>query len=155
MLACALRQVKWQAAAPGYHDGHESNALLHAAATMHDRPDAADPLRELALALRRFADERDWDQFHAPKNLATALSVEAAELLEHFQWLGEAESRALPPATLAKVGDEMADVLLYLVRLADKLDVDLVKAAKRKMQLNARKYPIERARGTSRKYTEI
>ncbi|RPH67289.1 MAG: nucleotide pyrophosphohydrolase [Burkholderiales bacterium] len=121
-----------------------------------DRPDAAiDPLREFAQALRRFADERDWDQFHAPKNLAMALSVEAAELLEHFQWLGEDESRRLPPEMLAKVGEEMADVLLYLVRLADKLDVDLVKAARHKMQLNAQKYPVDRARGSSRKYTEL
>lgn len=122
---------------------------------MHDRPDAADPLRELALALRRFADERDWEQFHAPKNLAAALSVEAAELLEHFQWMTEDASRELPPETLAQVGEEMADVLLYLVRLADKLDVDLVQAARRKMQLNAQKYPVERARGSSRKYTQI
>ncbi len=122
---------------------------------MHDRPDAADPLRELAQALRRFADERDWEQFHAPKNLAAALSVEAAELLEHFQWMTEDASRELPPETLAQVGEEMADVLLYLVRLADKLDVDLVQAARRKMQLNAQKYPVERARGSSRKYTQI
>lgn len=120
-----------------------------------DRPEATDPLRELAQALRRFADERDWDQFHAPKNLAMALSVEAAELLEHFQWLGEDASRRLPPEKLAQVSDEMADVLLYLVRLADKLDVDLAAAARRKMQVNAVKYPPERARGTSRKYTEL
>lgn len=122
---------------------------------MQDQPDAADPLRELAQALRRFADERDWDQFHAPKNLVMALSVEAAELLEHFQWMGEEQSRRLPPETLAKVGEEMADVLLYLVRLADKLGVDLAQAARRKMQLNAQKYPVERARGSSRKYTQI
>ncbi len=120
-----------------------------------DRPEATDPLRELAQALRRFADERDWDQFHAPKNLAMALSVEAAELLEHFQWLGEDESRRLPAKKLAQVSDEMADVLLYLVRLADKLDVDLAAAARRKMQVNAQKYPPERARGTSRKYAEL
>lgn len=120
-----------------------------------DRPEATDPLRELAQALRRFADERDWDQFHAPKNLAMALSVEAAELLEHFQWLGEDESRRLPAKKLAQVSDEMADVLLYLVRLADKLDVDLAAAARRKMQVNAQKYPPERARGTSRKYNEL
>jgi len=120
-----------------------------------DRPEATDPLRELAQALRRFADERDWDQFHAPKNLAMALSVEAAELLEHFQWLGEDESRRLPAKKLAQVSDEMADVLLYLVRLADKLDVDLAAAARRKMQVNAQKYPPERARGSSRKYTEL
>ena len=138
-----------------YHAGFQPTLTLDLVATMHERPDAADPLRELAQALRRFADERDWDQFHAPKNLATALSVEAAELLEHFQWMGEDESRRLAPETLAKVGEEMADVLLYLVRLADKLDVDLVQAAQRKMQLNAQKYPVERARGSSRKYTEL
>jgi len=121
-----------------------------------DPTDASvDPLRELARALRRFADERDWDQFHAPKNLAMALSVEAAELLEHFQWLGEEESRRLPPEALAKVGEEMADVLLYLVRLADKLGVDLAQVARRKMQLNAQKYPADLARGSSRKYTDL
>src|SRR5690606_39427423 len=100
-------------------------------------------------------DERDWEQFHAPKNLAMALSVETAELLEHFQWLGEAESRRLAPETLAKVGEEMADVLLYLVRLSDQLGIDLVQEAKRKMAPNAQKYPVERARGSSRKYTAL
>ncbi|MCL4184007.1 MAG: nucleotide pyrophosphohydrolase [Burkholderiaceae bacterium] len=121
-----------------------------------DRPaPGADPLFELAQALRRFADERDWDQFHAPKNLAMALSVEVAELLEHFQWLGEEESKRLPPGKLAEVGEEMADVLLYLVRLADKLGVDLVQAARQKMQANAQKYPAHLAHGNSRKYTEL
>jgi NTP pyrophosphatase (non-canonical NTP hydrolase) len=121
-----------------------------------DQPSpGADSLAELAQALRRFADERDWDQFHAPKNLAMALSVEAAELLEHFQWLGEDESRRLSPEKLAQVGEEMADVLLYLVRLADKLGIDLVQAGWSKMQANARKYPAHLARGSSRKYTEL
>lgn len=120
-----------------------------------DRSDLADPLRELALALRRFADERDWGQFHAPKNLAMALSVEAAELLEHFQWMGEEQSRRLSREKLAQVSEEMADVLLYLVRLADQLGVDLAAAARLKMRANAAKYPPERARGTSRKYTEL
>jgi len=105
-------------------------------------------------ALRQFAAERDWDQFHSPKNLAIALSVEAAELLEHFQWLTEAQAGALPPAKLGEVRDEMADVLLYLVRLADKLDVDLLAAAQKKMAKNALKYPAERVRGSSRKSTE-
>lgn len=109
------------------------------------------PLRN---ALRQFAAERDWDQFHSPKNLAIALSVEAAELLEHFQWLSEAQSRALPPEKLAEVRDEMADVLLYLVRLADKLDVDLLDAAREKIAKNALKYPAARVRGSSRKSTE-
>jgi NTP pyrophosphatase (non-canonical NTP hydrolase) len=114
-----------------------------------------DPLRELRDALRDFAAERDWDQFHSPRNLATALAVEAAELLEPFQWLDEAQARDLAPATRAAVEEEMADVLLYLVRLADKLDVDLERAARSKILRNAEKYPVERARGSSRKYDEL
>jgi dCTP diphosphatase len=116
---------------------------------------AADALTELRDRLRRFADERDWRQFHAPKNLAIALSVEAAELLEHFQWLSEDASRELPPADLAKVREELADVLLYLVRLADELGVDLAAAARDKIKRNAEKYPAAKARGTSRKSTEL
>jgi NTP pyrophosphatase (non-canonical NTP hydrolase) len=104
--------------------------------------------------LRRFAAERDWDQFHSPKNLAIALSVEASELLEHFQWLTEAQSIALPPDKLEEVRDEMADVLLYLVRLADKLDVDLVDAAEKKMAKNAQKYPAAQVRGSMKKYSD-
>ena len=115
----------------------------------------SDSLHELRDALRAFAAERDWDQFHSPRNLATALAVEAAELLEPFQWLSEAESRALSPATRAAVEEEMADVLLYLVRLADKLDVDLLEAARTKMARNAGKYPVEKSRGSSRKYDEL
>jgi NTP pyrophosphatase (non-canonical NTP hydrolase) len=104
--------------------------------------------------LRKFVAERDWDQFHSPKNLAMALSVEAAELLEHFQWLTEAESHRLPPEKRAQVRDEMADVLVYLVRLADKLDVDLLDAARKKIEKNALKYPAERVRGSMKKYTD-
>lgn len=118
-----------------------------------DPKDAA--LRGLRDAMRRFAAEREWDKFHSPKNLAAALSVEAAELLEHFQWLDEVQSRQLPPERRAKVAEEMADVLLYLVRLADKLDVDLEAAALAKMQRNAEKYPVEKSRGHSRKYDEL
>lgn len=118
-------------------------------------PEELDPLFYLRERLRHFADERDWDQFHVPKNLAIALSVEASELLEHFQWLSEADSRILPPKKLAQVSEEMADVLLYLVRLADKLDVDLFQAALSKMALNAQKYPVEKVRGSSAKYTEL
>jgi dCTP diphosphatase len=114
-----------------------------------------DSLRELRDALRRFAAERDWEQFHSPKNLAMALSVEAAELLEHFQWLSEDASTRLEREELDKIGQEMADVLLYLIRLADKLDVDLLQAAMRKMQSNEAKYPADKARGNSRKYTEL
>ena len=113
-----------------------------------------DGLALLRNALRQFAAERDWDQFHSPKNLASALAVEAAELLERFQWLTEDESRHLPPAELAKVRQEMADVLNYLVRLADKLDVDLLDAARDKIVLNAQKYPVEKARGSARKYSD-
>jgi len=114
-----------------------------------------DPLRQLRDALRDFAAEREWDQFHTPRNLATALAVEAAELLEPFQWLDDAQSRALSPDTRAAVEEEMADVLLYLVRLADRLEVDLERAAHAKLARNAEKYPVEKARGTSRKYDEL
>jgi dCTP diphosphatase len=116
-------------------------------------PDSA--LVALRDALRRFAAERDWDGFHSPKNLAAALSVEAAELLEHFQWLSEADSRTLPPEARQKVAEEMADVLLYLVRLADKLDVDLAVAAVAKIAQNAQKYPVAKSRGNSRKYDQL
>ena len=112
-------------------------------------------LATLREALRHFAAERDWDQIHSPRNLAAALSVEAAELLEQFQWLSEEQSRALDPARLEAVRQELADVLLYLVRLADKLDVVLVAAAKAKLELNALKYPVDKARGSSRKYTDL
>lgn len=94
-------------------------------------------LTTLRDALRRFADERDWNQFHSPKNLAISVSLEAAELLEHFQWTGDAA-----PGAKQEIAHEMADVLLYLVRLADRLDIDLLEAAARKMELNALKYPI-------------
>jgi len=116
-------------------------------------PDLA--LDQLRDALRQFAAERDWDQFHSPKNLASALAVEAAELLERFQWLTEDQSRRLPPEELAKVRDEMADVLNYLVRLADKLDVNLLEAARDKIEVNARKYPVEKSRSSAKKYSEL
>ena len=112
-------------------------------------------LTQLRDALRDFAAERDWDQYHSPKNLASALSVEAAELLERFQWLTEDQSRNLPPVELQKVREEMADVLNYLVRLADKLDVNLLEAAREKMKLNAQKYPADKARGSAKKYSEL
>ena len=111
----------------------------------------SDSLAQLAQALQRFAAERDWGQFHAPKNLASALVVEAAELLEPFQWLTEAQSRDLLPDTKEAVAQEMADVLLYLVQLSTALDVDLIDAAQRKMVINARKYPVDRAKGTAQK----
>lgn len=115
----------------------------------------AHDLTALRDSLRQFAAERDWDQFHSPKNLAMALAVEAAELLERFQWLTEADSRNLPAPELARVREEMADVLNYLVRLADKLDVDLLAAARDKVALNAQKYPVDKARGNARKYSDL
>jgi dCTP diphosphatase len=112
-------------------------------------------IQTLTQSLRDFAKERDWEQFHSPKNLATALTVEASELLEHFQWLTEEQSRDLPAAKQAEVAAEAADVLLYLLQLCDKLGIDLVQAARLKLVVNAEKYPVDRARGSSRKYTEI
>jgi NTP pyrophosphatase (non-canonical NTP hydrolase) len=117
--------------------------------------DPAASLEALRNSLRRFAVDRDWLQFHTPKNLATALTVEVAELLEHFQWLREGSSAELGPARLADVRLELADVLVYLVMLADSLDVDLLQAARDKLEKNAEKYPVGKARGTSRKYTEL
>jgi NTP pyrophosphatase (non-canonical NTP hydrolase) len=112
-------------------------------------------LEDLRDKLRAFTAERDWDQFHSPKNLSMALAGEAAELLEIFQWLTEAQSRELPPEARAAASEEIADVLLYLVRLADQLGIDPADAAARKLVENAKKYPVEKARGSARKYTEL
>lgn len=104
--------------------------------------------------LRQFAAARDWEQFHSPKNLAMALAVEAAELLEHFQWVSEERSLALAPEQLAAVAEEIADVQLYLVRLADRLGVDIPQAVTAKTQKNEARYPADKVRGSSRKYNE-
>lgn len=109
----------------------------------------------LQAALRVFAQEREWEQFHAPKNLASALSVEAAELLEHFQWLTEDQSRNLSVEKCTQVAEEMADVLLYMLQLADKLGIDPIDAAWKKLEVNKEKYPVERAKGRSTKYTDL
>ena len=114
-----------------------------------------DPLHSLAQQLREFARARDWEQFHSPKNLASALVVEAGELLEHFQWLTEQQSRELPPDKREAVAAEMADVLLYLIQLASNLGIDLADAARRKMVVNEQRYPVDRARGSSRKHDEL
>ncbi len=114
-----------------------------------------DSLRELATALDTFAEDRDWKQFHAPKNLAAALVVEAGELLEHFQWMTEAQSRELPGPKRDAVAAEVADVLLYLVQLSTALGIDPIEAAQAKMKLNATKYPVERSRGNSLKHDEL
>ena len=113
-----------------------------------------DRLAELQRRLAAFAAARDWDQFHSPKNLAMALSVEASELLEEFQWLTEEQSASLDAERLERVRLEMADVLIYLLRLAEKLNVDVLNAAIDKMALNEAKYPVDRVRGSPRKYTE-
>jgi NTP pyrophosphatase (non-canonical NTP hydrolase) len=122
---------------------------------MHLEQSMSNDLTEIRDRLRAFAAERDWDQFHTPKNLASALTVEAAELLENFQWLTEEQSRNLAPESRAKVGAELADVLGYLIRLADKLDIDLIAATHDKITRNAEKYPVEKSRGNAKKYTDL
>jgi NTP pyrophosphatase (non-canonical NTP hydrolase) len=112
-------------------------------------------LEGLRTQLRAFAAARDWDPFHSPKNLAMALSAEAGELAEVFQWLTEEQSRRLDAKTRSAAADEVADVLLYLVRIADKLDIDLLAEAERKLADNERRYPIDKARGSAKKYTDF
>ena len=112
-------------------------------------------LESLRDQLREFAAARDWDQFHSPKNLAMALSGEAGELCEIFQWLTEAQSRSLAPEAREAAGREIADVLLYLVRLGDQLGIDPVAVARAKLVENARKYPVEKSRGNAKKYTDL
>ena len=109
-------------------------------------------LEELALLIRIFAKERDWDQFHTPKNLAMGVAIEAAELMEEFHWLTPAQSAQLPPKRLEAVRHEIADVLVYLVQLADKLGIDLLAAAADKIAINAQKYPADTVRGKATKY---
>jgi dCTP diphosphatase len=110
------------------------------------------PIDALQEALRAFAKERDWEQFHSPKNLAIALSVEASELLEIFQWMTEAESHALTPQVTHAVEQEIADVQIYLARIADVLDIDIGLAVDRKLAINRDKYPADRVRGSAKKY---
>lgn len=112
-------------------------------------------ISRLQEQLRAFASERDWDQFHSPKNLAAALIVEAGELLEHFQWMSERESDSLSDEKRERVAEEVADVFLYLLRLSDRLRIDLIQAAREKLVRNAEKYPVREAKGNSRKYTEF
>lgn len=114
-----------------------------------------DSLEELKLSLRKFAKDRDWEQFHSPKNLVMALSGEAGELTECFQWLTEEQSKKLTGQQRKAVADEIADVQLYLVRLADKLNLDIAQEARRKIAVNAEKYPVERSSGTAKKYTDL
>jgi dCTP diphosphatase len=111
-------------------------------------------LNQLQAYLRQFAKDRDWDQFHSPKNLTMALSVEISELLENFQWLTEEQSYTLDQQQRAAVVDEIADVQMYLARLADKLDINIGEAIEQKINKNEAKYPAELVKGSSKKYTE-
>ncbi len=114
-----------------------------------------DSLEILRARLAEFAAERDWDQFHNPKNLAMALAGEAGELIEHFQWLTFEEAANLPRETREEVALECADVLLFLLRLTDKLGIDLAQAAQKKLVLNAKKYPVEKSKGRATKYDRL
>ena len=111
-------------------------------------------LSELIERINGFAAERDWDQYHSPKNLSMALIAEAAELVEHFQWLTEEQSDNLSSDNLAEVRLELADIFVYLLRLSERLGIDLVQAAHHKIELNEQKYPAEQVKGSSKKYTE-
>jgi NTP pyrophosphatase (non-canonical NTP hydrolase) len=111
-------------------------------------------MKDLIKDLREFASERDWEQFHSPKNLAMALSVEVAEIVEIFQWLTQEESRNLDFKKRERVKEEIGDVLIFLANLAEKLGIDPVKAAKEKLKMNRKKYPAELVKGKANKYTE-
>jgi dCTP diphosphatase len=118
-------------------------------------PKTTDRLETLRAKLADFAAERDWDQFHNPKNLAMAVAGEVGELVEHFQWLTFEQAENLPAAARQEVALEAADVLLFLLRLCDKLDIDLAAAAERKLVVNAEKYPVHKARGRATKYDKL
>jgi len=105
--------------------------------------------------IREFADERDWEPFHSPKNMSMALSVEASELLEHFQWMTQGESREIQGEKKQEVSEEVADVFLYLLRMCDQLDIDLIKVANQKIDKNAIKYPVDKSKGRSTKYNQL
>jgi len=115
----------------------------------------ADSLAELQEALDAFIEERNWAQFHAPKNLAMGVAIEAAEIMEHFQWCTLDESYSLPKEKLAEVANEIGDVLMYLLGLGRTLDIDIIAAARDKLVLNRQKYPVEKAKGRSTKYVDL
>jgi len=114
----------------------------------------SDSLEQLRRQLAAFADQRDWQQFHSPKNLAMALIAEAAELVEHFQWLSEDQSWRLEPGKKTAVGLELADILIYLVRTADQLDIDLIASALDKIKINEQRYPVDKVRGKAMRAEE-
>lgn len=113
-----------------------------------------DDIETLKHRLRDFAEQRDWDQFHSPKNLSMALIVEAAELVEQFQWLTEEESKQIQGDKLEAVRQELADIQIYLIKIADKLNVDLLDAVEKKIEINEAKYPVEKVKGKHKKYSE-
>ena len=115
----------------------------------------ADSLAELQSAIDAFIAERDWAQFHAPKNLAMGVAIEAAEIMEHFLWCSPEESFALEPAKRAQVANEIGDVLIYLIELGHALDIDIIAAARAKLELNRDKYPVEKAKGRATKYVDL
>ncbi len=112
-------------------------------------------IKKISEKLRHFVHERDWAQFHSPKNLAMALSVEVSEILEELQWLTEEQSRNLPAEKVEKIRHEIADVCIYLIMLADKYDIDLIDAVTDKIRINEINYPVEKAKGNAKKYTEL
>jgi dCTP diphosphatase len=112
-------------------------------------------VQDLIAEIKAFNREREWDQYHSPKNLSMALTVEVAELLEVFQWLSEDESRHLPPAKQQAAEEEIGDVTILLLALAEELGVDLLEAARKKLQRNRVKYPVTKARGRAEKYNEL
>lgn len=116
---------------------------------------AVDPLEAVRARIRAFRDARDWMQFHNPKNLATSIVIEAGELLELFQWTNMEESEALAREKRQQIADEIADVAVYVIELADNLGIDLIAAIHQKMDANALKYPVDKSRGRSTKYTEL
>ncbi len=113
----------------------------------------ADSLQALRTRINHFVAERDWSQFHTPKNLAMAMIVEAAELVEQFQWDTPQQSQQLTPEKREAVSHELADTFVYLLRIAEILEIDLIEAANQKIDLNAKKYPVDKARGSNAKYT--
>ncbi|MDD2833298.1 MAG: nucleotide pyrophosphohydrolase [Methylotenera sp.] len=114
----------------------------------------ADSLDALRNRVNSFVTERDWAQFHSPKNLAMAMIVEAGEVVEHFQWMTEQESRNLDTEAKAQVGQELSDTFVYLLRIAEVCGIDLIEAANKKIDLNAKKYPVEKCKGSNAKYTQ-
>jgi dCTP diphosphatase len=112
-------------------------------------------IESIQRKLQEFADDRDWEQFHSPKNLVMALSVEVSELVEHFQWLTQEQSKNLTNEKIDEVEQELGDIFIYLMRIADKLNINLIDAALNKIDINEKKYPVEKAKGIAKKYNEL